>query len=138
MDNAINLKPERRRRIVRIYLNNAPKNKADICSICIRPKPTKTLLQRYIGQVRRISEIVITNGTELDSRNVLVKNIFGTDYGINTKATYSCDNCENVNIADLSVTQDFFSASQILFQKKMSFYQKPIYLYTGQDLPIRM
>ena len=43
--------------------------------------------------------------------HVLVKNIFGTDYGINTKATYSCDNCVNVNIADLSVTQDFFSAS---------------------------
>jgi hypothetical protein len=43
--------------------------------------------------------------------HILIKSIFGTEYGIKTKATYSCDNCENVNIADLSLTQDFFSAS---------------------------
>ena len=50
---------------------------------------------------------------KLPSRDVhvLVHSIFGTDYGINTRATYSCDNCENSNIADLSCPQDFFSAS---------------------------
>ena len=43
--------------------------------------------------------------------HVLVKEIFGTEYGINTRAPYSCDGCEDVNFIDLTFAQDFFSAS---------------------------
>jgi len=43
--------------------------------------------------------------------NIILKTAFGTDYGIQTKGQYECDNCGELNSVEVSVTEDFFSPS---------------------------
>jgi len=41
--------------------------------------------------------------------NVLMKEVFGTNYGIQMRGKYECDSCGETSVAEVQITDDFFT-----------------------------